>query len=1063
MKSIGRLFLLLFSFAVLAILLAFPRLTLAAASFTSFTNVDWANAVVRQGDYIWVASTGGLVVRRLSDGAWAKFTTADAPKLLNNEVERVVVDAGGRKWIGTVAGLSVLDDGGTPLTKSDDQWQSYTTADGMGNGFVNGLTIDSAGRKWMATYNGVSVLDDLGTPFDKTGDQWYTFVGGQMCTPAASVTIDSLERKWIGCLWEGVRVLDDNGTLSNTADDQWQNFTDVDGLRSGQVREVVVDSGGRKWIASLNGANVLDDNGTPFNKTDDHWQSFSSADSGLANNPIRSFTMDIAGNKWFGTDNGVSSGVSVLNDRGTPLDKSDDQWITFTQADGLAPSWLGRLLDIEIDPSGIKWIATQGSGVSKLDDAGTTFTKSDDTWQTFATTNGQIAANYINDIEIDAAGRKWIATGGGGANVLDDNGTPSNQSDDTWQTFLSGSIVYSVAIDTAGKKWFGLHDYYILVFDDSGTPFNTGDDTWARFDRTNTPIPGFDIITNITVDSTNRKWFSTNASGIYVLNDNGTPLNGSDDQWGTFTTSDSGLASNKPSQITIDSVGRKWIPHNGGVSVLDDNGTPFTKGDDQWTTFTTSDGLPNFPISVVRIDSGGRKWIGAVGGGMCVLDDGGTPFTKTDDLPTKCFTQSNGLAGDWVYDFIFEGTNRVWIGGSGITLLNHNGTPFNTTDDQWLTFHSSDGSGLASDAVWGLAQEGQNMWIPTAGGLSVLLNYPSVIFNQPPTVSAGGPYTVGEGGTTLLIATGSDPEGGALTYAWDLDNNGSFETPGASVTFSAVGKDGPGSQTVVVKATDNGGLFATSQTNVTIQNVAPTVGAITGPTAPIPVNTVASTSASFADSGALDTHTAVWNWGDGATSAGTITETNGSGSVVGSHAYTSPGVYAVNLTVIDKDGASGQATPFQYIVVFDSTAGFVTGSGNFNSPAGAYPAEPAATGKAHFGFTVKYLQNDPAPSGSSQFRFRAGGINLSSSTFVWLVITSPKAMFRGTGTLEGNPGTYTFIVSMYDAQAPGGTGDDKFRIKITDGSGAIVYDNQFGAPETDDPITTLTGGSIVIH
>jgi len=92
--------------------------------------------------------------------------------------------------------------------------------------------------------------------------------------------------------------------------------------------------------------------------------------------------------------------------------------------------------------------------------------------------------------------------------------------------------------------------------------------------------------------------------------------------------------------------------------------------------------------------------------------------------------------------------------------------------------------------------------------------------NTPPTVNAGGPYQVDQGGTVQVSATGTDPEGGAITYAWDLDNDGTFETPGQTATFSAAGLTAPLTRTISVRGTDPGGLtdVKTATVNVVWHN-----------------------------------------------------------------------------------------------------------------------------------------------------------------------------------------------------------------------------------------------------
>jgi hypothetical protein len=91
-----------------------------------------------------------------------------------------------------------------------------------------------------------------------------------------------------------------------------------------------------------------------------------------------------------------------------------------------------------------------------------------------------------------------------------------------------------------------------------------------------------------------------------------------------------------------------------------------------------------------------------------------------------------------------------------------------------------------------------------------------VALDASPTVDAGGPYSVIEGGSVNVTATGFEPDGQGLTYAWDLDNNDSFETPGQSVAFSAATIQAPATLTIRVRVTDPGGLFDIDEATVNV-------------------------------------------------------------------------------------------------------------------------------------------------------------------------------------------------------------------------------------------------------
>jgi hypothetical protein len=119
-------------------------------------------------------------------------------------------------------------------------------------------------------------------------------------------------------------------------------------------------------------------------------------------------------------------------------------------------------------------------------------------------------------------------------------------------------------------------------------------------------------------------------------------------------------------------------------------------------------------------------------------------------------------------------------------------------------------------------------------------------------------------------------------------------------------------------------------------------------------------------------------------------------------------------------------------------------------------------GRANFGFNSKY-KNGGTPTGETEFNFSVANFNFHGSTYHWLVVSSFKAQFKGTGSVNGVPG-YDFRLTAYDGQITGGGGIDKFRIKITR-NGQTIFDNRMGVPEDPDVADpqAIAGGSIVIH
>ncbi|MBI4470765.1 MAG: hypothetical protein HY650_15735 [Acidobacteria bacterium] len=654
----------------------------SAGRWTSFTNANIVRGLVLQGNALWAGTTGGVVRWDLVSGNYTKYLSPDG--LPDNLVTAATTDKYGRPWFGFGSwngGLAVRD---------GEQWSVFSPEDGLVTGWVLSLAIDEQDYKWIGTVRGLNVVRDQATLQDKSDDTWGTFDIGALLTTdyVTAIAVDRTGVKWIGTP-EGLCVLEDGGTPFNAGDDAWSTFIAADGLPGNSITAIAIDAAGNKWIATnTGGLSVLDDGGTPHNKSDDRWTTFGATD-GLVDETVYAIALDSSGRKWLGT----GGGVSLLEDNGTPFDKGDDRWTTLKPGGALRSN---HVWAISTGAGTEVWFGCQW-GVSRLDHGGAPGDKQNHSWRTFITEDG-LPHNDITSVRAEGSSLIWVGTASGLA-AFDGN---------RWATVIPGSV-NAISIDPTGNKWIATWGVHAL--NDAGTPFDPGDDTRTEFHQTDGLVD--EGVESIALDGAGRKWICT-YGGVSLLDDKGTPHNKADDAWTSFTAAD-GMASDWVHAVAVDEPNRVWFAHeNFGVSMLDHRGTPQNKSDDLWIRLTKEDGLAGESVYSILVDKYGRKWFGACGG-VSVLDDRGTPLEKSDDVFTTF------PVGDCNQGMAFDPQGRLWIatGWSGVIVIDHRGTPFNVMDDIVMAYTSREG--LVDNRTQAIAVSSSGrVWVGTDGGLGCL-------------------------------------------------------------------------------------------------------------------------------------------------------------------------------------------------------------------------------------------------------------------------------------------------------------------------------------------------------
>lgn len=180
------------------------------------------------------------------------------------------------------------------------------------------------------------------------------------------------------------------------------------------------------------------------------------------------------------------------------------------------------------------------------------------------------------------------------------------------------------------------------------------------------------------------------------------------------------------------------------------------------------------------------------------------------------------------------------------------------------------------------------------------------IANAAPTVTLSvTPTTVATGANVAFSAAASDPDGGPVTYAWDLDGDGAYDDA-TDPAPPARSYPRAGSRTIGVRVTDDDGDAASSTVQrtqvVTVTNRAPSTPTITPSPASVPRgDDVTLTAAATDPEGTALTY--AWDLDDD----GAYDDATGAAVT---RAMPAGGTLAARVRATDADGGSTASAPF---------------------------------------------------------------------------------------------------------------------------------------------------------
>ena len=507
--------------------------------------------------YLWIGTTGGLL--RFDGARFVLYDRENTPAFSETNVFSLMVARDDSLWIGT--------EGGGLIRYREGVFRSFSSKDGLLNGFVRAVFQDSKGQIWIGTDNGlfrlsgeriervdntdsVPLIAVHAIDEDNHGRLW---VGGSklLCLhgntsieyrlegEGSQNRVKSILETRDGTIWVGA-VSGLHRMVPDSKNGSFHKVTET----SGTVRFLRETSDGTLWIGTI---------GHGIYKYRDRRFSQITAPDSLPSNSALNLFEDIENNIWIGTQAGMLRlsktpvRTVALPDAGDYdaetiyQDHNGDLWVAaanlFRFHDGKAtqhrfPGLKGvRVRNVFRDSEDALWIGTEGRGVFRQTSRGSVH----------YTTREGLVNNFVRAFLQGRDGSLWIATDEG-VSRWRPQGFTNFQMRDGLCYFSTRTLLE----DRRGDVWIGtdrgVSRLRAGIFErDAATEGLKEEKIWA-----------------IHEDSDGGLWFGTRTGGLY--------------RWRsgklTHYTVAQGLASNSIHELLEDWKGNFWISGPNGISVI---------------------------------------------------------------------------------------------------------------------------------------------------------------------------------------------------------------------------------------------------------------------------------------------------------------------------------------------------------------------------------------------------------------------------------------------------------------------------------------------------------------